>query len=295
MPTFTIAPRGSYSLRESALFGFGQRQLDQFDGTMRLAFCLDGYREQVGVALTQDSLGVHGTFTGSAEIEAVRRHVARSLSLDHDGTLFDAIGDRDPVIGALQAVAPGLRPPLFYSPYEAAAWAVLSARRPEGQMRELRTRLSETHGRVFDLAGQPLAAFPTPEQLLAVEAFPGLPGLKLARLHGVAEAARRGQLDAVRLLELGPEAAMAQLQQLPGVGPFYASLIVIRGTGFADVLPTAEPRLLNLVRDHYGLTALPGASEFERIAEPWRPMRTWASVLIRAASARLTRPASSAA
>ena len=46
------------------------------------------------------------------------------------------------------------------------------------------------------------------------------------------------------MLRLGPDAAMADLQQLKGIGPFYAALIVIRGTGFTDVLPTDEPKSL---------------------------------------------------
>ena len=57
-----------------------------------------------------------------------------------------------PVIGRLHAAAPGLRPPLFYSPYEAAMWSVLSARRPAAQMAVVRDRFSRAHGRVFNLA-----------------------------------------------------------------------------------------------------------------------------------------------
>jgi hypothetical protein len=33
--------------------------------------------------------------------------------------------------------------------------------------------------------------------------------------------------------------AAAQLQHLNGIGAFYAALITIRGTGFADILPAA--------------------------------------------------------
>src|SRR5690242_6692120 len=40
---FVIEPLGPFSLREAALFGFGQRHEEAFDGCMRLAFCLDGY------------------------------------------------------------------------------------------------------------------------------------------------------------------------------------------------------------------------------------------------------------
>src|SRR2546428_10091925 len=127
MRTFTIVPSGQFSLEEAANFGFGQRLSPTWDGVMRLAFCVDGYREQAGVEVRQDGDGVHCAVTGDADLGAVRRQVARVLSLDHDGLAYDEVGRRDPVIGRLQAVAAGLRPPLFYSPYEAAAWAVLSA------------------------------------------------------------------------------------------------------------------------------------------------------------------------
>jgi DNA-3-methyladenine glycosylase II len=302
---FTIEPRGPFSLAEAAGFGFGQRDATVLDTAvpdtavpdtavpadlMRLAFCLDGYEVQVGVEVRQDPYGVvHGIVHGpaGADTDAVRRQVARVLSLDHDGTEFTAIGERDPVIGGLQTIAPGLRPPLFYSPYEAAAWSVLSARRPARQMMAVRQRLSETHGGVFELAGQRLAAFPTPGALLAVKDFAAIPGDKLERLHGVAEAALAGRLSAARLLELGPDAAMAELQEIKGIGPFYSALIVIRGTGFADVLPVAEPRALALAARLYGLEEPVTAEKFTEIAEPWRPLRTWAVVLIRAAGQRL--------
>ena len=108
---FTIEPVGPFSLQESATFGFGQRSGRPYDGTMRLAFCLDDYREQVGVVLSQDDAGVHGQVYGSADLDAVTAQVARVLSLDHDGEAFLAVGQRDPVVARLLAVAPGLRPP----------------------------------------------------------------------------------------------------------------------------------------------------------------------------------------
>ncbi|HET7014989.1 MAG TPA: hypothetical protein VFI65_13825, partial [Streptosporangiaceae bacterium] len=231
---FTITPQGPFSLKEAATFGFGQRAGADWDGAMRLAFCVDGYSAQVGVEVRQDAAGaVHGTVSGEADTDLVRRQVARVLSLDHDGTEFTKVAERDPVIARLQQAAPGLRPPLFHSPYEAAAWSVLSARRPARQMMTIRQRLSEAHGATFDLAGQPLAAFPLPEALLEVTSFPGIPSDKLERLHGVAKAALAGDLDATSLFELGPDEAMTRLQQIKGIGPFYSSLIVIRGTGFA--------------------------------------------------------------
>jgi DNA-3-methyladenine glycosylase II len=285
---FTISPKGPFSLKEAATFGFGQRAGAEWDGVMRLAFCVDGYSTQAGVELSQDADGaVHGTICGHGQLDLVRDQVARVLSLDHDGTEFVKVAERDPVIARLQQAAPGLRPPLFHSPYEAAAWSVLSARRPARPMMTIRQRLSEVHGTTFDLAGQQLAAFPLPEALLEVSSFPGIPADKLERLHGVAKAALAGELDAATLCELGPDEAMTRLQRIKGIGPFYSSLIVIRATGFADVLPLAEPKALALTARLYDLPEPIPETKFIELAEAWRPLRTWAVVLIRAAAPRI--------
>jgi DNA-3-methyladenine glycosylase II len=287
MTTFTIDPRGPFSLEEAALFGFGHTVDPRWDGVMRMAFCVDGHYEHVGVELRQDGDLLHGTVHGDADPDAVRAQVARVISADHDGRAFVAIGDRDPVIGALQRARPGLRPVLFYSPYEAAAWSVLSARRPARQMAAVREVLGRAHGRVFTLAGRETVALPTPEQLLAVAEFPGLPQLKLTRLHEVASAALDGKLAIDRLAAMDPGDAMRDLQELPGIGPFYSALIVIRACGLTDVLPTQEPKALELVRRLYDLDATPTPAELTALAEPWRPYRTWVTVLVRAAGGRL--------
>ena len=295
MNSFTIIPTGAYSLRESAEFGFGGRAADRFDGVMRMAFCLDGYRRQVGVELRQDDGPqgrVHGTvhFAGDAvkaDLAAVKDQVARVLSLDYDASGFADVGSSDPVIGQLQDVAPGLLPPLFYSPYEAAVWSVISARRPANQMAEVRRRLSAAHGATFELAGRTVAAVPTPEQLLRVQEFAGLTPEKMTRLHSIARKALSGTLDIERLRHIGPDATTDDMKRLKGIGPFYASLITIRAVGFTDVPPADEPMLRDLVTQLYHLPEACSREQFLQIAEAWRPYRTWASVLIRAAAARL--------
>jgi len=281
MTTFVIKPRGPFSLREAALFGFGPRTEKRFDGVMRLAFCADRTFEQVAVELTQSPDGaVHACVAGHAD---VRDQVARILSLDHDGEAFLEVGRRDPVIGRLQAAAPGLRPVLFHSPYEAAAWAVLSGRRGRTQAINVRNWLARTHGR--ELAGQ--WAFPTPTDLLKVTGIPSFPAQRLDWLHKVAEAALDGWLDAATLRARDPDEAMADLRRLPGIGPFYAALVQVRATGATDILPVDEPRSLAAAGELYGQPFT--QRDLEARAEQWRPFRTWATVLIRAVTPRVTR------
>jgi DNA-3-methyladenine glycosylase II len=115
---------------------------------------------------------------------------------------------------------------------------------------------------------------------------------RVAWLRAVARAALDGQLDAARLAAMAPDDALADLRKLPGIGPTYATLILLRATGVTDVLTFGEPRLPGYIAHFYGThsdnTAPAPASreEIERIAAGWRPYRTWAAVLIRAAGDR---------
>jgi DNA-3-methyladenine glycosylase II len=280
---------GPFSLAAAASFGFGPSTGQPFPDArlMRLAFVADDLRHHVGVALTQQSDGsLVADVSGDAGIDAAAAQIRRILSIDTDVTGWLAAGRADPVLGAVQAENPGLRPVLFHSPYEAAAWSVLSQRRHRAQAIAVRRRLCEAVGVSFDLAGQWEPAFPLPERLLEVAEFGGIEEARLARLHGVARAALDGQLDADTLRKIPANEAMAGLQRIKGLGPVYSMLVYLRSTGVTDGLAVGEPRLAGCVKHYYGLAGPPDAAELERIAESWRPFRTWASVIFRAAGDR---------
>jgi DNA-3-methyladenine glycosylase II len=223
-----------------------------------------------------------------ADHEAVLRQVLRIVSLDHPSAPWVAAGERDPVLGALQREHDWLRPVLFHSPYEAAAWSIISARRYRAQAAAVRTRICAELGATPEIAGAAVPAFPLPERLLTAQALPGMGANRVTWLRAVARAALDGKLDAPRLAAMAPGDALADLQQLPGIGPMYATLIQLRATGVVDMLTSTEPRLPEYVAHLYG-TGVAAASreEIEHIAEGWRPYRTWAAVLIRAAGDRL--------
>lgn len=290
MSTFTITPDAAFSLAAAASFGFGPTagRPQPAGGEMRLTFVTDDLTGQAGVHLTQDEDGtVRGTVTGDAAAAAVKRQVARILSLDHPGKGWLAVGERDPVVGSLQAALPGLRPVLFHSPYEAAAWSIISTRRHHTQAAAIRTRLAQAEGRVLEVGGEPVAAFPTPRQLLTVEGFPGLEPVRIDRLHAVARAALDGLLDAGRLAALDADQALEEVQRLPGIGPVYGTLIVMRSTGVTDMMTFSEPRLPSYAARFYRTgSEVMAREEMEAVSEKWRPFRTWAAVLIRVAGDR---------
>ncbi|WP_307296245.1 DNA-3-methyladenine glycosylase family protein [Microbacterium natoriense] len=287
--TTTIPLVGPYDLGEVALMGFGHRDESTFDGIMRLAFCTDALDAQVGVEVRQDGDTLTLTVHGEGDLTAIAAQVARVVSADHDGDAWASVCASDPVLARVHAEAPGFRPSNFYSPYEAAVWAILSARRARRQGIALRERLSREHGAVFQLAGRAEPAVPLPQQLLALDAITGLPADRIPRLHAIARAALDGTLDVRRLTSMDPAAAMIELQQLPGIGPFYSALIVIRGCGSADALPVHEVHTRVAVRELYALDHDPDEVEVAAISERWRPFRTWAAVSLRAVGSRLSR------
>ncbi|HSZ45347.1 MAG TPA: hypothetical protein VK823_08420 [Streptosporangiaceae bacterium] len=280
---------GPFSLAAAAGFGFGPntgRPLPVGD-VMRLAFVADDLRHQAGAALTQQPDGhILADVSGDADADAVVAQIRRVLSIDAEATGWLEAGKADPVLGTQQDAYPGLRPVLFYSPYEAAAWAMLAQRRQRVQATAVRRRLSVEAGKTFYLAGQAEPAFPRPEQLLAITSFAGIDEVRLTRLHGVARAALDGQLEARVLAATPPAEAMASLRQIKGLGPVYAMLVYLRATGVKDAAALGEPRLASYLRHYYGLAATPDTEEVEALAEAWRPFRTWASVLFRVAGDR---------
>lgn len=289
---FEILPRGPFSLAASARFleGFGRAMHAERTPAhhLHLAFVPDGEAEEaVGVSVREEDGMVRGrTFSSEdasapPEPEAVRRQVERILSLDVDGSGFAEVGRRDPVVGELQARYPGLRPVNFFSPYEAAAWALIGHRISMGQAARVKGRIAQELGRGVEIEGEVVHAFPGPGRLRSLESFPGLFGRKVEYLQSLANATLDGRLEPVRLRSLPEQDALAELKQLHGVGDFSAQLILLRGAGAPDALGTAEPRLRRAVAIAYSLPAEPGAEELVEIADGWRPYRTWVSVLLR--------------
>jgi DNA-3-methyladenine glycosylase II len=285
----TMTVEGPFSLAAAASFGFGPNTGRPFpdENLMRLAFVTDDLKHHAGVVLSQAPDGsLEAEISGDADPAAAQTQVRRVLSIDADPAAWLAAGQADPVLGQVQQAFPGLRPVLFHSPYEAAAWSVLSQRRHRAQATALRQRLSAAAGATFTLAGEEQHAFPLPEQLLDVSSFAGIEETRMARLHGVARAALDGQLEAVELAAMPPEAAMAKLRTIKGLGPVYGMLVYLRSTGVKDAAALGEPRLASFLQHYYGLASTPDTDEVRRLAEPWRPFRTWASVLFRVAGDR---------
>jgi DNA-3-methyladenine glycosylase II len=283
-----LQPRGPFALASAARFIAGwppaARPDAATDEVVRLAFLVDDWSGHAAVTLRQRADGtVEGELESTGDAARARAQAASILSLDHDGEGYAAVGERDRVVGRLQSESGFLRPVLFHSPYEAACWAVLSARIGQAQAARVRDALSAEHGAVVPCAGERMLAFPAPGRLLAVEDFPGVPDEKLRRMHGIARAALTGALDRDRLRTLPHEEAVAELARLRGIGPFWSQAILLRAVGPTDAPAGSVAPVRAAAARAYGLPDVRDDEHaFAPLAERWRPYRTWVAVLLRA-------------
>ena len=281
---FRLEPEGPFELATSKRFleGFtptGQPETD--DDHLILAVLTDDWRA-AAVRLWQTPERVLGEVVdGDADHGVVRGQVERVLSLDVDGSGFEALAEDDEVLAGLMTLFRGLRPVLFPTPYEAACWSVLSQRTRMTQAAHVRARLVEAHGTTLRVGAATRHAFPAPQALLRVTELDGVGDEKLARLHAVATAADEGALDAAALRALTVDEALAALRRIHGIGPFGAELVLVRGAGAPDVYPSRERRLHQAMAELYELDD-PDEGELERIADGWRPYRSWVALLLRA-------------
>lgn len=273
----TLYPRGPFSLTASATFieGFPGTHADLSPGALRYAWAVDGDWRTVQATLRQDDRAVYAELTGSPGTqlaERAARDLEQMLCLDVDGAGFAALGERDRVVGVLQQRFPGLRPVLFYTPYEAAAWTLISQRIRMTQAATIKARLSDEFGEN--------GAFPAPARLAQLSTpQPGLTSRKLDQLQTLAAAAQDGALTRRHLRAMSYQDGLEHLQQLPGIGPFSAELILIRGVGHPDALPDHDTRLQDAIRAAYDTT---DNDVIESITDSWRPYRAWVALLLRA-------------
>lgn len=262
---------GPWSLATSKAFweGFAPAALAPSGEAHQLSsvFCAEGDWRRAELVVTQEDGTARVEVAGEGDLEAATAQACRFLSLDVDAREWPAVGRRDPVMADAQARLPGLRPCGFHSPYEAAAWAVLSQRVRIVQAARMREDLVRSHGDE--------GSFPAPQLLRRLEL--DVPGRKAEYLRAVAVAALEGRLDGAKLRSADPDEGIRAVQEIQGLGPFAAELVVVRGANAPDVLPWHERRLEAEVVERYG-----SDRTLADVSEAWRPFRSWAAVHLRA-------------
>jgi AraC family transcriptional regulator of adaptative response / DNA-3-methyladenine glycosylase II len=198
----------------------------------------------------------------------------RLLDLDADPEAVVDTLSRDPLLAPVVTKAPGQRIPRAVDEAELAVRAVL------GQ--QVSTKAARTHaGRLVTAYGQPVHdpegalthTFPSVEQLAEIDPLHlAVPKARQRTLSALIA----GLIDGTVVLDAGSDwdSARTQLLALPGVGPWTAEVIAMRGLGDPDAFPASDLGL-QLAAKQLGLPTN------QRIliehSAHWRPWRSYAT------------------
>lgn len=169
------------------------------------------------------------------------------------------------------------RVPVAWDPYELALRAVLGQQVSVAAATTLAARMVARFGTPFD--GTPATLqllFPAPEVIAALDvADLTTLGIIRARAATLIEVARHvSATPHWRDRYAGLEEFSRSMTALPGIGPWTAQYVAMRGFADPDAFPAADLGLLRAAR-LLGIAEVP--RELERHAERWRPWRAYAA------------------
>ncbi len=122
---------------------------------------------------------------------------------------------------------------------------------------------------------------PAPAELLGVDPArlreAGLSWRKVSTLRDLAERLTDGRLDQDVLSGLPDDELMAELTEIPGIGPWTVQGALLIALRREDVVLPGDLALRKAVRAAYRLDHLPSQQEVLVIAEKWRPYRSLAT------------------
>jgi DNA-3-methyladenine glycosylase II len=129
-------------------------------------------------------------------------------------------------------------------------------------------RLVERFGTFLEHDGRRLYAFPTARvvaeaRLDAISAC-GISRRKAETLRHVARAIESGEITEEKLSRMSSKEAIRFLTELQGIGPWTASVILLRGLGRLDVFPPGD---VGVVRGLSKLMHLEPGSRLDRVVE----------------------------
>jgi DNA-3-methyladenine glycosylase II len=203
---------------------------------------------------------------------AVARAGAPDAAVEH-------LARADPVMAALVAAHGPLtveqrrrgRPT---DPYGALLRSIVGQQLSVRAARAIYERLTEPFGGRAPSPAELLAT--DPERLRAA----GLSRAKVAYLRDLAQRVHDGRLRLDLIHELPDDEVAAELVAVKGLGPWTAHMFLMFHLARPDVLPVGDVGLRRAARALYELPAPPGPDELTRLAEPWRPYRTLASLYL---------------
>ena len=177
----------------------------------------------------------------SRALEAALRRV---LGLDVDPRPLARAAEAEARLVPSALALRGLRPPRFAGLFDAFVNVVPYQQLSLDAGLAIVNRLSEGFGRTLEHGGRTFYACPRAEDLAEARidriARCGMSRRKAETLRGIARVVASGELTEARLVHLSSAEAIRLLCELPGIGPWSAGLVLLRGLGRLDVFPAGD-------------------------------------------------------
>jgi DNA-3-methyladenine glycosylase II len=129
-------------------------------------------------------------------------------------------------------------------------------------------RLVERFGDVVEHDGRRFHAFPEARVVAGAHLDSlracGLSLRKAETLRSVGHAIESGQVTEEKLCGMSSAAALRYLMELPGIGPWSAGLVLLRGMGRLDIFPAGD---VGAARGLTRLMRLPPGSSLDRVLQ----------------------------
>ncbi|MGB3007535.1 MAG: DNA-3-methyladenine glycosylase 2 family protein [Chitinophagaceae bacterium] len=103
---------------------------------------------------------------------------------------------------------------------------------------------------------------------------------KMAYARGLAEAVESKKIQLKKLAALPDEAVRSELIQLKGIGHWTIDVYLMHALQRTDLFPLGDIALVNSLKEVKQLPPHKTKEEMLKIAEPWRPYRTIAAMIL---------------
>ena len=205
-------------------------------------------------------------------LDRIVRRVRRLFDLGADPGRIGHDLSCDPLLAPVVRAHPGLRVPGAWNGFETAVRAVLGQQVSVRGATTLAGRLVTRLGEAIPSAQQGLThLFPEPSEVSRSDLSRlGVPQSRAKCLIHLAGAVERGSIDLDHAVSL--ENAVAQLDALPGIGPWTAHYIAMRALGEPDAFPAGDL----VLRREMGLSEAVLLSR----SQSWRPWRAYATIYL---------------
>ena len=241
--------------------------VEHVDTTYRRIVHFGGHTGEIAVAHERGRLALAVAPALLPVLMPLVARVRRMFDLDARPDLIAAVLRRDRTLAPLVRARPGLRVPGAIDPFEASVRALLGQQVSVAAATTLAGRFAAQLGTPF----RDRFRFPTADEVVAAGPARigklGLPRARATAIHTFAREVASGALKLDAPCEL--ESFVAQLVELPGIGPWTAQYLAMRALHVPDAFPAADLGVQKALRRV-------GARGAEARAEAWRPYRAYA-------------------